>query len=769
MASVDEIVAALADVPATERVGWRFADQLSWLTEPVQPPEQPVPDWFVRGVERLVGWLATTWPQRPLFHPIRALDRAGIVTPPHDDAYILALVSALGDRGDAAYRLDAIRGDDELRDELIWRVFEVEGGGEVSLTNVDKFSTPGSKWADAFRTLVTEGTLPRDRVLTSCLAALGRDFSAYRAGFFSQLYDSLAPTPAELTAMRPRLLRLLASTVPATVGFATRHLATIELDDDAFLDACPPALVVPAKNTPLTILRLVTATASRRPERAAEVAAVALEHRHRDVQMAALTLLRDLGAGELVAGRLDLLEPSVAQQAGAWFGLTRDEEQPLPSALPPSRPADRTPGERAAALLAGETDPWEIEQFLAEVAAGRATQELRRPARRVLEHHGQMRHVVAALLLDEKPELHHADFLAARIDEIQRRPGPCTLLATPTDRAGWLDPAEFVRRLTATGEPMRYDLIAAMLRLHPDGRADALRAAPNLPPAVRYALGGEPAEIDDHALWVAAARTRAPLDDDAHLIAAGLTGAGEGHAARLTLRLTADPHRYQDGTTWRTFVNWEPHIDVEPRGVRHPDRPTVPTEYGPDWDVIRWQAQIWPHDAETFLAPEISPMMFAAHGESDGRAPARLDAMLVHPGRLGPMAAAVLAAALTAHDGATRLQAAEALTTLVPHRIPVATMADAMVLLAGHATATRWASALRNTSNPHTVIAVLNTLLPQLPYDHRGLHALVGALLEESLRISAVPPEALCSWLRGFTGSSKAARTARELLKPASE
>ncbi len=81
MASVDEIVAALVTVPSAEREGWRFADELSRLDEPVEPPEQPIPHWFTEGVERAVGWLATTWPQRPLFRPIRALDRAKIVTP----------------------------------------------------------------------------------------------------------------------------------------------------------------------------------------------------------------------------------------------------------------------------------------------------------------------------------------------------------------------------------------------------------------------------------------------------------------------------------------------------------------------------------------------------------------------------------------------------------------------------------------------------------------------------------------------------------------
>ncbi|WP_204299321.1 hypothetical protein [Actinoplanes campanulatus] len=38
-------------------------------------------------------------------------------------------------------------------------------------------------------------------------------------------------------------------------------------------------------------------------------------------------------------------------------------------------------------------DPWEIERFLAEVAAGRTAGEPSKPARRTLEYRGELRHV----------------------------------------------------------------------------------------------------------------------------------------------------------------------------------------------------------------------------------------------------------------------------------------------------------------------------------------------------------------------------------------
>jgi hypothetical protein len=96
------------------------------------------------------------------------------------------------------------------------------------------------------------------------------------------------------------------------------------------------------------------------------------------------------------------------------------------------------------------------------------------------------------------------------------------VLATPTHRGGWIDPRVFVRRLATLTQsnidPGRHDLELAMLRLAPDRRADALRAAAAAPEpygrVVRYALGGDesPSRRDrkQAALWVAAGRARNP-------------------------------------------------------------------------------------------------------------------------------------------------------------------------------------------------------------------------------------------------------------------
>ncbi|WP_238010651.1 DUF6493 family protein [Dactylosporangium sp. AC04546] len=780
MATIDAVLADLDRLPAANRTLWAVCGALEKV-DPGVPPAAPVPVWVGPVVTEAVRWLSTTWPQSPHFADIRRLERLGVVTLDHDDTYVLAMVSAIGSRWDAQPRLDALRHDAELRDEVFWRVFEVEGGGQVSLANVDNHSRPDAGWAACLMVLVAEGVLPRDRLLRECLRALGRDFSAYRAGFFARLHTLLDPGVDELIAAQPVLVRLLRAPVAATASFALRHLATVDaagaLDDAAFVAASADALAVPPKKTPLGALDLLERILLRQPGLAGPIAAavaVGLEHRHREVQARALGLLRGLGERDLVAQRAQLLEPTVAREAAAWLGGTVAAPAALPADLPPSTvDDDRTVGEMAAALLAGEHDPGLVERFLA--AASRGSDELAalaRPARKALRHTWELRRNIAAVLLgealDRVPHL-----LVARLGEVREivrgRARPGELLATPTGPAGWLDPGVFVARLAGwDGAPHRHDLVAALLKLHPDGRPEALRAARDLPgdagAAARYALGGPPAPVGDPAVWIAAARGRAPLGDDAHLLAAGLDGAGQGRAARYELVMTPHDHGY-----------WAPSLAVHPvPAPAAPDQPTVvpPERRGPDLmaDWLPWAAQVWPHDAEPFFAAEVQEVVHASFSTSRGTPPI-LDALRTHPGRLGPLSAAVLAAGMTTAEAGDRARAAEAFAALVPPgRLDPGVLADAMVVLAGHATANRWAGTLRDSGAPAAVVDVLARLLPQLPRDHHGLHALLTTLHEEVVRTGIRPPGlagGLTDWLAGFTGSSKAARTARALLDEA--
>jgi hypothetical protein len=316
-----------------------------------------------------------------------------------------------------------------------------------------------------------------------------------------------------------------------------------------------------------------------------------------------------------------------------------------------------------------------------------------------------------------------------------------------------------------------------------EGRDEALRAARDLPgdagAAARYALGGPPSPVGNPAVWVAAARSRAPLEDDPHLIAAGLGGAGQGRAAQFELRFTLRSEKFDDGGSGRIITWNEPSLAVGPVRVGvAADQPTVlasrkgqgyspflpGSEWGRDW--LPWAAQIWPHDAEPFFAADIGEVLSASYDEGWHRTGEILDVLLTHPGRLGPMAATVLAAGLTTREIGHRARAAEAFATLLSsRRLDTGTLAAAMANLAEHATATRWAATLGASGAAAAVVDVLTRLLPELPRDYPGLHALLSTFHEDSVRARIVPAgDELRAWLTGFAGSTKATKTARAIL-----
>jgi hypothetical protein len=116
-------------------------------------------------------------------------------------------------------------------------------------------------------------------------------------------------------------------------------------------------------------------------------------------------------------------------------------------------------------------------------------------------------------------------FIRARIRELTQqiaRGQAAPLLAAPTHQHGWIDPVACVcraRQLQVQNlQPMRTDLIQALLRLTPDRRREALLEAEAIAGTtgrlLRWALGSDvgPTSEDkqDYPLWVAAGRARNP-------------------------------------------------------------------------------------------------------------------------------------------------------------------------------------------------------------------------------------------------------------------
>lgn len=119
-----------------------------------------------------------------------------------------------------------------------------------------------------------------------------------------------------------------------------------------------------------------------------------------------------------------------------------------------------------------------------------------------------------------QPERPLFNFARARLLELAHRLArgkAAPMLAAPTHAGGWIHPPELVRRLAQVQlEEHPADLVAALLRLSPDHRPEALDLARDLPGepgrAVRWALGGdeEPPDGSTSSLWLAARRARAP-------------------------------------------------------------------------------------------------------------------------------------------------------------------------------------------------------------------------------------------------------------------
>ncbi|MEU5883423.1 DUF6493 family protein [Spirillospora sp. NPDC047279] len=756
-----------------------------------------VPGWLGGLVRRQVALLAGRWTMYGGFSEIRTLERLGLVNLEADDDYVLAMVSGLGDRWAEFSRASEIRRDPELVDRALWRIFEVEGGGEVSLTNIDKFGSKNT-WRDALLELVADGTLARGRVLDACLAALRRDFSSYRTIWFRAMYDALSPTIAEQRERQDVHLALLASDITATVTFAARALTDLDkaglLDDGAFLDRCGPALPGRPKATVIPLLTILGRVAGRAPDRGEDVArhaASALENDHQQVQQEALGLLQRLEAREPARERLGQLRPSVRQTAAAWLGVPEDVRDappdlapaapsPFDPAVPPPVGDDADLTSRLAAVLEDPRDPFELELVLAALAVHGDKPAVLAPlvkrARRIRAREeapwtGSLRLYLACLILclgggegETMPAPHRFYvLLSERLAELAARPDG-EPLATPTGPGGWIDPKTLVERARAlTGEPRPHDAVAALLRLAPDGREPAGDLPGEFGAALGYALGGEPPRgTVSPALLVAAACARSPFaDDDPHLAAAGLRRPSplDPRFGDLTF----------DGEIWWRADFRAPDILnlTGPHSPASPDLVAAPVD---GW--TGWAATTWPHDADPFFAHGLTCVLSTVFIDIPYReAGVLFDALLTHPGRFGKVAALTLALGLNARAPEQAATAAEAFAVLVPAgRVPPEALADALGRTAPRATATRWARSLGTAADAgagaaDAVVDTLVHLLPLLPVDLRGRHALLGLLHDQAVRTRRpITDPRLRAWLGELTGSSAAARTARALL-----
>ncbi|MDO5066467.1 MAG: DUF6493 family protein [Propionibacteriaceae bacterium] len=627
----------------------------------------------------------------------------------HDEAYLRTLVTA-----SEGHRLHLLRRDEQMR-ELIWQVLAWNGGTEDSLASLDRSAYgPRAHWASDIATLVAEGLLDRARVLRACLAGLVRDLSAYQANWFSGLYTDLKPTPEEAAADQDLLLRALDSGINATVSMATMQLAAVQragkLASTEFLDHCHGPLTG-AKSIASTGLRIIQRLDAP-AERKAEAVAVALSHPHAAVQIAAAEALRELGAEEVLREGAQLLSPAVAAQFGIDVAETAAQQIDETSARRVVPWGDDAL-ERAAALIEGG-DALEVELAMAWVAVTDDAATVLAPL---------TKRAKACAKRGSIP----AEFLHAVLDP-----------EAPSIPPSALDPFHKPRPDQSDGE------VGSALRVW------AIR----MREVVEMVRGERPrrlllATLSDEDGWIT-------WDDFAH------------RAAEPTTAPPADLFQ----------AIWRLHPEDRQRGAALlgtavPAQGTYDEEFWQDLYTLHPQhlqavALAFPDDT----APLVPTAKMAIHKGLDEVAPRQLDALSLelltrHPGRWDEAAGACVALGLASRHQAVRASAAELVASKVPGRLRAEQLATAMADQVSNVVLSRWAGSLADAAglNPDAVIDVLTALLPKLEHGATGVAKLLTLLHDEQTRKGrSTMDAALRGWLEQFSGSSAAAKAARQLL-----
>jgi uncharacterized protein DUF6493 len=607
------LLMAYGILPVSEirKLGWRAHHLPKGLVEVLR---NRAPERLVPIVEYLLDDLGG-WAWRV----VRPLVREGIVPRPDRPSYTLALLMGANYKGAAELMAD----DPSLLEVEAWRLFEVEGGGENSLANLEKFG--GDPWGEVFRDLASRDPGMRGRLLDLSLAALARDFATYRAGWFSRFHESLAPTNDERAQRADAYLGLLRSRVGPTVSLAVAALGRIQragrLSSDAVLDRIGPVLAEGSAGTAKAALGLVGragAGSAEHARRAAIVATEALGNASPDVQRQAIALIGRLvgepddAVARTIADRLPEVAASQRSAAAALLarlGGATTAAAPAASAVSeggssaPQRPSPVDPSRAieplsslealidvAVSVLETGEPAVDLERVLDAVGRlaadrpklfARLTAPIGKRARAILARRDSYPFIgfdaradVAAVLLGwatgelVDPDRAHPSvdrgagaFLSARAREVAEAAvaGRSFVgVSAPTHIGGWIAPIELVRRLDARQPASTLDLVAALLRLAPEDRDAALGSAADLTgeagAAVRYALGGDEPIGATAPWWVAAARVRAPGQDDASVEKRHpRLGPEAGRAARMRLKVD-DPRRYFGG----------PRLEIEP-------------------------------------------------------------------------------------------------------------------------------------------------------------------------------------------------------------
>ena len=173
-------------------------------------------------------------------------------------------------------------------DHEFWEFFRVEGALPGSALFVWMYredpSAPGGDFErlhshDLVRYMATRFPHLRPRILSECLAAQRRDFSAYNARVFSRAWEALEPTREERLEAASDLIALLGAQPSSTASLAQKALLdlvgelTVE-QVDALVQASAQVLARSEKKLQRAHLRLLAALVKAHPGCAAAVSDV---------------------------------------------------------------------------------------------------------------------------------------------------------------------------------------------------------------------------------------------------------------------------------------------------------------------------------------------------------------------------------------------------------------------------------------------------------------------------------------------------------------
>jgi hypothetical protein len=376
--------------------------------------------------------------------------------------------------------------------------------------------------------------------------------------------------------------------------------------------------------------------------------------------------------------------------------------------------------------------------------------------------------------------------LAQRV--IARRAGP--LLCFPTHLGGWIDPRELVRRsrLLATESTDVCDQVLALLRLAPEHRAEARKAAQGLPgewgQALCYGLEA-PAKKgigSTAALWIAAARARAPRFDDLEVEArhSGL-GADAGLAAKYTF--TVERHRGLGLPLLQIDLGPEPGRQLSPEFV-------MPLLHGTRWtadrtsihepDVAgsadrRWAITLWPLNRQPFFAAGCAALASNLDWvEADWANKTYLEGLLDPDVPLGEMGYLLLALGLAAKEPGEHGLATDALIAAIDDgRVDAEGLGGilARLLPTGLVKAARYAKTLGQAARVSVLHAwtIARALERGLCHDPAQAPRDLSALLELLRELLAELGQSLTDlnarqYLGHVKAGGKTARLVRELL-----